>query len=53
MTFVPLVIPAALIVLAAIVWPFSDQRRRLFYFDWPAEFACRVTYGGNPFVEGR
>ena len=47
----PLQIPAALLVLAAIVWPLSDQTRRFFFFQWPAEFACRVIYGSNPFVE--
>ncbi len=53
-TFAPLTIPAALLVLAAIVWPFCDPSntwRRLFCFEVPPELLCRVTYSGNPFVE--
>jgi hypothetical protein len=58
-TFAPLVVPAALVVAAAVIWPFcapaswplSSPEKWYINFELPAELACRLTYTGNPFVE--
>ena len=45
----PLTVPAALLVLAALVWPIWTLRG--FFFDFPPQLACRLVYSANPFVE--
>jgi hypothetical protein len=42
-------VPAALSVLATLVWPVWSWMD--FFFVWPPGLACRVVYSSNPFVE--
>jgi hypothetical protein len=51
--FAPLLIPAAITVLAAIFWEAYDPiEKRVFLYDWPPKQSCRLLiYTGNPFVE--
>jgi hypothetical protein len=48
-TLGPLLFLAVPFVLVTIAWPVWEHR--VFFFQWPAQLACRLTYSGNPFVE--
>jgi hypothetical protein len=55
--FAPLVLPAALVVLLAIIWPIVAQKDARgfyasdYYFSMKPTDACRRIYMGNPFLE--
>ena len=49
--FAPLIIPAGLLAMGALVWPVCVGPVSAFFWTWPPLPACRAIYSANPFVE--